>query len=595
MNPPLVARPLAPSLSSISATFDSHKKPIPTSNCAAKDALNSIFQSQQLEIKTRPDENSPQSSSYNSPVTGNATTLISTNLVASQWSTLVSVVQNVNNTSETAGSHISTPRAPLLSAQSIDSLPHALPSLTSQLDSSSSSQPLSIAEGTPISRRKLSLSRPRDTPNSAPNMHRRPVTGNNRAGIFHSPACREFSGFGSPAVAAAEERWRRGEESNSQNPRHQQDATEDGPGTSTRRKATLSTPHDTEKNSSPKLHFRGHTTSGTFTEWICREQSGFANPTYAASTQRWQTPVDSDAAESQAITGAAQSGFTAMNRNPMRRWGEADEREGQGRRNGLPTANSWVMNKTHVLNISNCFNLIGNGFGLDGRTSAQPFGEPLDIGTSPLISFGPVSNRRTERADEFDQWSSKGGKSVPSMAAANQAVEAHLSPRIVDIITPFPVPAGLIAASIQAQRQPVSSKSSEEDNLEATEESIAGQPSFNKDGLPVYFKDLDYRQGRNYRGSVWPQRSAAPRNSGLGEGSGFPPGERTERKGEGLTKERERHIKGTHLPLRTTKGNALGLRSSQARNTGFGEGSGYPSVDKYGDRFVEENGTKANC
>lgn len=586
MDPPFVARPLAPSLSSISATFDSHKKPIPTSNCAAKDALNSIFQSQRSEIKTRSDENSPQSSSYNSALTGNATTLISANPIASQWSTLVSVVQKDNNTSETAGSHISTPRASLLSAQSIDSLPHALPSPTSQLDSSTSSQPSSIAEGRPISRRKLSLSEPRDTPNSAPNMHRRPVTGYNRAGIFHGPACREISGFENRVVAAAEERWRRGEESNLQNPRHQQDATEDRPRTSTRPKVTLSTPHDTEKNSSPRLHFRGHTTSGTFTEWICREQSGFANPTYAASTQRWQTPADSNAAESQAITGAAQSGFTAINRNSMRWWGEANEREGQGRRNGLPTINSWDMNKTHVLNSSNWFDPIGSGFGLGGRTNLQAFEEPLDVGTSALISFAPVSNRRTERADESDQWSSRGGKSAPSMAAANQAVEAHLSPRIADSSTPFPVPAGLIAASIQAQRQPISSKSSDENSLEATEESIAGQPSFNKDGSPVYFRDLDYRQERNYRGSVWPQRSAAPRNSGFGEGSGIPPGERTGRTSKGLTKERERHIKGTHLPLRTTKGNALGLRSSQARNTGFGEGSGYPSVDKYGDRFV---------
>ena len=85
-------------------------------------------------------------------------------------------------------------------------------------------------------------------------------------------------------MAGAEERWLKGDS------RIGEDGADGKP--LPRRKAPLSTQHNTEKNSSPKLHFRGHSTSGTFTEWICREQSGFANPTFAASTQRWQRSDD---------------------------------------------------------------------------------------------------------------------------------------------------------------------------------------------------------------------------------------------------------------------------------------------------------------
>ena len=60
----------------------------------------------------------------------------------------------------------------------------------------------------------------------------------------------------------------------------------------------------------------------------------------------------------------------------------------------------------------------------------------------------------------------------------------------------------------------------------------------NNDGSPAFFRDLDYRQERNYRGSVWPQRIGDPRNSGFREGSGVPKGERTEMNHKGLAAER---------------------------------------------------------
>lgn len=620
MDPPFISPPLVPSLSTISAGSVYHNKSAAStksSNRTAKGALNTISQSQKPQTDTISDEKTSQPISCRSPSTTNTTSLKSANSKASQWSTLVSVGQNditAKNVSSsvnqshprTISSYTTTSQASPLSAQSIESLPHH-------------------------ARRKLSLSEPKDALNSAPNMHRRPMTGYNRAGVFCGPACSKFSGFENPAVAAAEERWRRGNESVPERSRRQQD--EHDYIQPFRRKARLSTPEDTEKNSSPKLHFRGHSTSGTFTEWICREQSGFANPTYAASTQRWQNPANSNADESRAMTGTVESGFNNMNHNPMRRWGEANEQESQGPSNGLPTANSWDMTKSHVMCSSNCFDPISNGFGTGGRVKASSAAEAVDEEHPAFISFGPVSNRRTERADEFDQWSSRGGKSAPSMVAANQAVEAHLASRIVDGTTPYPVPRGLIAASIRAQK--AGSSSPDEKNHGATLQRLGYELAYNNDGATTHNDGLyaphmviqHPRSEKRDKGSQLPVRTSRGNSNGLrpsypsgfGERSGvymeicstrgvdfdkestdengqFDTNEfddqahestiRTESNEEVVAAQRERHIKGTHLPLRITKGNALGLRSSQARNTGFGEGSGYPSVDKYGDRHV---------
>ena len=158
------------------------------------------------------------------------------------------------------------------------------------------------------------------------------------------------------------------------------------------------------------------------------------------------------------------------------------------------------------------------------------------------------------------------------MTPANQPDEANLTPKLSDGITPYFVPAGLIAACIKAWRGKTAEETPDESHPEATKEPIDGLPGVNNDGSPAFFRDADYRQERNYRESGWPQRSHALRNNGFGEGSRIPAGERCERKNTGVTKERERHIKGTHLPLRTTKGNVLGLRLSQVEYTGFGEG-----------------------
>lgn len=447
-------------------------------------------------------------------------------------------------------------------------------------------------------------------------------------------------------MAAAEEMWRRGDESNLDRSTIERQISKDDP--PMRRKATLAIPERTEKNSSPKLHFRGRSTSGTFTEWICREQSGFANPTYAASTQRWQksdftNPDTLEAVRDTTVlhtqTSAPSSQQDIVNASPLQMWREVDEREvdereGKGRKNGLPTASSWDMNKTHVLNSLNCCDQIGNGFGTGGIEHAKHVAGEVDANRPPLISFGPVSNKRTERADEYDQWSSRGGKAAPSMAAANQAVEASFTLRFLGVITPYPVPAGLIAASMQAQS--ARRQFPDEKNLRATLRRLGNELALNNNGSPTHNDDpytpdmliqeprLEKKEKesqlpvRTSRGSANGLPPSYPRNSSLGERSvcteicstkgvdldaessdendyldtdefddqAHGSTTRTESNDEVVAAERERHIKGTHLPLRTTKGNALGLRASQARNTGFGEGSGYPSVDKYGDRYV---------
>lgn len=181
MNPPFASPPLLASLSTISAESDYQNISVAysiSSNPTAKGALSSISQSQKPQTDITSDGNSFQPSSCRSPTTTNGTSPKSANLKASQWSTLVSVGQNdiitkkagpsVNSEQsqlDTASSYTITPQALLLSAQSVESLPHH-------------------------ARRKLSLSEPRDSPNSAPNMHRRPVTGYNHTGIFCDPDCR---------------------------------------------------------------------------------------------------------------------------------------------------------------------------------------------------------------------------------------------------------------------------------------------------------------------------------------------------------------------------------------------------------------------
>lgn len=111
------------------------------------------------------------------------------------------------------------------------------------------------------------------------------------------------------------------------------------------------------------------------------------------------------------------------------------------------------------------------------------------------------------------------------MATANQPVEANWTSKLPDAITPYPVPAGLIAASIKASKGKSREETPDESHTEATKEAIDSLPGVNSDGSPAFFIDVDYRQERNCRGSVCAQSSAAPRNSDFGECSGILAGE----------------------------------------------------------------------
>lgn len=603
MNPPFVSPLLTPSLSSISAEFSyppNGRSSNSTSERSASTALGAF------SISTQP------------ALPPNPSALEGERSRALQWSRLLSfrrkddsVQANLSLTPQRSESQItpssnSTAQSSLLSAQSVESLPQfALPereNLEGSQPAPSRPQtgptihgrdpasttspqpgPSIAAKSVPTPRRKLSLSSPHDKPNSAPLMHRRPATGNNGAGIYHGPVSCEQSGFANFGVAAAEERWRKGDMDGPETvwsqmgidelaydlPLEQNDSTSpsvphkgvllsegvnsasitDGTSNSsptTRHKPSLSSPRNTQ-NSSPLLHVSNRSrqnSTGVYAEWICRERSGFANPTNATFQYRW---------------------------------GVADEREGQGRWNGLPSVNSWDMSKSHVMSSSNCFDPILSGFGMSRRVTGQNGEGGEDASLVALLSdVKPASSTRKPPCGEGDRddsgdrevYRTAGDRNSGSLPP-DQAEETRLLPRPGDGIGHYPVPAGLIAASREAQRTRTLDHS---DHANMTPvETEAGGPS----------QDPDQR--RISRGNALGLHATArPRSSGFGERDGLSARDRRERKEYAARSlEQERHIKGTHLPLRVTKGNANGLRFSQARNCGFGERNGVIPRDKH--------------
>lgn len=84
------------------------------------------------------------------------------------------------------------------------------------------------------------------------------------------------------------------------------------------------------------------------------------------------------------------------------------------------------------------------------------------------------------------------------MAMANQPVEANWTPKLSDAITPYPVPVGLVAASIKASKgkspEETADESHTEATKEATKEAINSLPGVNNDGSSAFFRDVDYPQ-----------------------------------------------------------------------------------------------------